>query len=394
MHPSDKSRQNITLHDYIHVIAKRSRLIIIITLTAAMLAAIASLFFTSIYSATTRIIPPQQESGLLSALKGQAGSLASFAGDVMGKSSSADMYVEILRSEAVMDPIIDQFKLMQLYNQAYRLSTYEILATKATITASKKSGIITIVVDDKDPRRAAAIANAYVDELDKLLKNVKITVASQNRLFLEKRLETAKTDLVKAEDALKKFQAKNKTLNISEQTKASIQGIALIKAELAKQEVALAGFRRIFPDTSQEVKNATTAVSSLRAQLARLEGSEGGSSIPAVGSLPEIGQEYIRLTREFKTQEGLIELLTQQYEMAKFSEASTVPAVQVVQVARVPDFKSKPSKRKQVMLVTLSALFLSLMTAFVLENLEKMPAENKEKWRNSARLVPGLKRYL
>jgi len=394
MHPSDKTSQTVTLHDYIHVLAKRSRLILFITITAAILAAIASFFSTSIFSATARIIPPQQDGGLLSSIKGQAGNLASLAGSVMGSGGSADMYVEILKSEAIKDPIIDQFQLMKLYKQPYRQITYNIMAAKANIYASKKSGIITITVDDKDPKRAAAIANAYVAELDNLLKNIKITAAGQNRIFLEKRLETARTDLAKAEEALKSFQAKNKTLNIPEQTKASIQGIALIKAELARQEVALAGFRRIFPDSSQEVKNASTAVQSLRAQLARLEGSEGGSSIPAVGSLPEIGQEYVRLTREFKVQEGLIELLTKQYEMAKFSEASNVPTLQVVQTATVPDFKSKPSKRKKVMLVTLSALFLSVVLAFVLENLEKMTAEDRERWRSSARLVPFLNRFV
>jgi len=394
MNPSDKAGQTATFHDYIHVIAKRSRLILFSTITAAILAIVASFFLPSIYSSTAKILPPQQESSLLSSIVGQGGGLATLAGDVVGKGNKAEMYVEILKSEALMDQIIDRFKLMQLYKQKYRQFTYKQLENHVTIAAGKKSGIISVTIDDKDPRQAAAIANAYVEELDRLLKSINVTGAGQNRQFLESRLAAAKGDLAKAEEALKTFQAKNKTLSITDQAKASIEGIALIKAELAGQEVALASAKRRFSDSSQEVKNAQTAIASLRSQIARLEGSEGGSAIPSIGSYPEIGKDYVRLTREFKIQEALVELLTKQYEMAKFSEASTVPAVQIVQMARAPDFKTRPSKRKIVMQVTLSALFLSLAWAFVLENLEKMTAADREKWRSSARLVPILKRYL
>jgi uncharacterized protein involved in exopolysaccharide biosynthesis len=394
MHPSNQDRQTATLHDYIHVIAKRSRLIIFSTITAAVIAVIASFFSTSIYSATAKILPPQQEGNLLSSLKGQFGNLASIAGDALGKGGSADMYVEILKSQPILDQIIDQFQLMKRYKQKYRQSTYNIVAAKAMISASKKSGIISITVNDKDPKQAAAIANAYVDGLDNLLKNMKITSAGQSRQFLEKRLDGARIDLVKAEEALKLFQAKHKTISIADQTRASIQGIAMIRAEIASQEAALAGLRRRFPDTSQEVKSANAVIENLREQLARLEGSGEGSSIPATGALPELGQDYVRLTREFKTQEAIVEQLTKQYEVAKFSEASTIPAVQVIQPARIPDFKSKPNKKKNVLLVTLSVLFLSTALAFVLENLEKMTAEDKEKWRRSGRLVPVLKRFL
>jgi uncharacterized protein involved in exopolysaccharide biosynthesis len=394
MHLSHQDRQTVTLHEYFHVVAKRSRLILFPTLTAAMLAVIASFFLTSIYSATAKILPPQQESGLLSSIMGQVGSLASVAGDVVGKGSKSDMYVELLKSETVMDPIIDRFQLMKLYKQDYRRFTRKMLEDRSAITAGKKSGIISVTVDDKDPKRAADIANAYVEELDKLLKSINTTGAGQNRQFLENRLAGARADLARAEEALKTFQAKNKTLNITEQAKASIEGIAKLKAELAIQEVRLAGLQRKFADTSQEVKNAKTATTSLRSQIDRLEESEGRGAIPSIGSFPEIGKEYVRLMREFKTQEALVELLTKQYEMARFSEASTVPAVQVVQVAKAPDFKSKPSKRKLIMLVTLCALFLSTAFAFVAESVGKMNAEERERWRSSLRLVPLLGRFV
>jgi len=394
MQPSDPVRQTVTLHDYFDIIAKRSRMIISITFAAAVIAVIASFFSTSIYSSTAKILPPQQETGLLSAMMGQLGNLGAFAGGVLGKGSKSDMFVEVLKSQAIMDPIIDRFKLMELYKQHYRQYTYRKLGVNSTIEASKKSGIISITVDDKDPKRAAAMANAYVEELDKLLQRINITGAGQNRIFMENRLTGAKAELSKAEDALKDFQSKNKTLNVTEQAKATIEGIARLKAELAVQEVSLSVLRRQYADSSQEVKSVSNAVAGLRIQIDRFEGSGGNSAIPTAGSIPEIGKEYLKLLREFKIQEAIVETLTKQYEMARISEANTVSSLEIIQTAKPPDFKSKPSKRKKVMLITLSALFLSTAFAFVMENVDKMTAEEKERWRSSAKLIPFVNRFI
>jgi tyrosine-protein kinase Etk/Wzc len=384
----------VTLHDYFHVIAKRSRLILFSTLAAASLAVIGTFFLTSVYSATAKVLPPQQDGGLLASIMGQFGSLANLAGDVVGKGSKGEMYAEILMSQAIMDPIIDRFQLMQLYRQDSRQFTYLKLEQNSEISVGKKSGIISITVDDRDPKRAAELANAYVEELEKLLLQLSSTGSGQNRLFLEERLAKAKGDLVKAEEALKLFQSANKAIGLEKQAEASIEGIAQLKAQLASQEVLLATLRRQLTDATPEVKNARESIGNLRGQIARMEGAGAGGAIPSVGSVPALGQQYLRVMREFKTQEALVELLTKQYELAKFSEANDVPTLQVVQKAKAPDRKSKPSKRKQVMLVTLAALFLSTAWAFVLESLERMSAEEKERWRSSARLVPVLNRFL
>jgi capsule polysaccharide export protein KpsE/RkpR len=355
----------------------------------------ASFFLPSVYSSTAKIIPPQQDGGLISALIGQVGGgLGSLAGDVVGKGSKTDMYVEILKSEAVMDPIIDRFQLMQLYKQDYRQFTYLQLEKNSNIAAGKKSGIISITVDDLDPKRASAMANAYVEELNKLLLRLNVTGSGQNRLFLDERLAGAKGDLAKAEEVLKVFQLKNKALSLEKQAGASIEGIAQLKAQLALQEVQLATFRRQLTDSTPEVKNARASIANLTGQIARLEGAGTGGAIPGVGSMPAIGQEYVRVMREFKTQEVLVELLTKQREVAKLSEANNVAVLQVVQNAKAPDRKSRPSKRKLVMLVTLSALFLSSAFAFLLEGAERMSAEEKERWRSSGRYIPLLNRFL
>ncbi len=393
MDHADQSRQTVSFHDYFNVIAKRSKMILYTTLAAGLLAVIGSFFMTNIYSATAKVLPPQQETGLLSSIMGQLGNLATVAGDIVGKGNKADMFVEILKSEAVMDPLINRFKLMEIYKQDYRQLTYKMLEEHSQIAAGKKSGIISITVDDKDPNRAAAIANAYMEELDKLLRRMNVSGAGENRHFMEQRLTEARADLVKAENAFKAFQTKYKTIGFEKQAEATIQGIAELRAQLAIQEVQLATLRRGLTDSNPKVKDAKSSIANLRAQIGRLEGTGTGEVIPSVGSVPAIGQEYLRLMREFKTREAIVETLTKQYEMSRISEANTVSTLQIVQFAKAPDRKSKPSKRKHVMLITLSALFLSTAFAFVLENVSKMTAEEKERWRNSARCIPVLKRF-
>lgn len=383
----------INLLDYLEVIAKNWRMIAKTTGAAAVLSVAISLTLPNIYSATTRILPPQQDSsGLMGMLMGSAGGMGGVAADLLGKGTSADMYVGILNSEAMSDTIIDRFKLMELYGQKYRVVTYKVLGNNVGIAAGKKDGMISITVEDKDPKLAAAIANAYVDELGKLLVKLNITGAGQNRSFYEERLIKARVDLTKAENALKQFQLKNKALDITGQAQGTIKGIADLEAQLAVEEVKLAGMKRVFTDSSQDVRNQQAVVANIKKQVVKFEGSRSNSAVPGVGSVPELGQQYLRLMREFKIQETLVELLTKQYEMAKLSEAKDTTSMQVVQTARVPDKKSKPKRSLIVLATTFAAGFGAVLYAFICEAGARMPEEDRERWNRIRRLLPQIPR--
>jgi uncharacterized protein involved in exopolysaccharide biosynthesis len=286
----------------------------------------------------------------------------------------------MLQSEAIKDPIIDRYGLKKRFKAKYRADVYKRLDANAKVSAGKKDGVITISVSDCDPRWAAALADAYVQELGNLTIRLNVTGAGKNRLFLENRLGEAKADLARAEDSLKAFQTKNKALNVPEQAKATIEGVAQLRAQLALHEVQLATLRRQFTDASQEVKNAKSTITNLKAQVDQLEG-QGGGSIPSIGSVPNLGQEYVRLMREFKVQESIVELLTKQYELAKINETKDVSPFQVIQSAKVPERKSKPKRSQMVILATFTAFFLSVFFAFIREYADKMPKEDKARWR-------------
>ena len=382
---------SVSLVDYLLVIARHKKMILLTTVGAAILTAVITLFMPNIYTATTLILATDDDKGGMSAMMAQLGGLAGIAGGSLGGPTKTDLYVSMLKSETIRDPIIDRFKLLDVYKAKFRVDAYKALDNKALVTAGKKDGIISISVSDKDPKRAAEMANAYVEELGKLAAGLSMSGAGKNRLFLEERLATAKADLGRAGDELKNFQARNKMVNVTEQAKASIEGVAQLRGQLAVQEVQLAAMLRQFTDSSQEVKRARVTVGNLKAQIARLEGSGDNSSIPSVGSVPQLGQDYLRLMREFKIQETMVELLTKQYEMARLSESKDISPFQVLQKAKVPERKSKPARSMMVIMATFAAFFFSLLLAFVRENFARMPEENLERWKSLRAGVPFLR---
>ena len=372
----------LSLIDLLLVIVRYKKMILYTTFGVALLTAGITMLMPNIYTATALILASEDDKGSMGAMMAQLGGLAGIAGGgTLGGPTKSDLYISMLKSETVRDPIIDRFKLLVVYNEKFRVDVYKEINKKVIINAGKKDGIISIAVSDKDPKRAAEMANGYVDELGKLAAGLSMSGAGKNRQFLEERLATAKADSVKTGDELKAFQAKNKMLNVTEQTKASIEGIAQLRAQLAVQEVQLAGLLRQFTDSSQEVKRAKVAVSNLKNQIARLEGVGGNSSIPSVGSVPQLGQDYLRLMRDAKIQETMVELLTKQYEMARISESKDLSPFQVLQKAKVPERKSKPARTNIVILATLSTFFLSLLLAFVREYFSRMSEEDLERWK-------------
>ena len=389
-----RESEPLKMTDYLFIIAKHKILICSITSMVTLLTILFSLLLPETFVAKAKILPVQQDQGLLTALiSNQGGGLASIAADLAGKGGKTDYYIELLKSESLKNAILQRFKLRLKLKIKYLEDAYDMLDHKTTISSSKKVGTISIEVEDTDPKMAADMANAYIDELGKLIFALNTKGVGQSRQFLEQRLLKANAELGQAEEALKEFQIKNKTLDVREQAKVTIESVAKLRAQLAINEVELATKQRSMTDSSQEVKNLKASISNLRAQVAKVEGSSGGGALPSVGSVPGLGESYVRLMREFKTQEAIVELLTKQNEMAKISEVNNIAPFQVVQEAQVPGKKFRPQKRKMVMRAALSSFVAAVFLAFVLEYLSKMPEEEQAIWKRLCRDFRTFKVY-
>ncbi len=359
MNSQEDKKLNTTTEDEINllelllVLALNWKRIIAVSVVVGVITAIGTFLLPNVYTARALVLPVEENnSGLMNAMVAQMGGLAALAGGV-GGTTKADLYVTMMGSETIMDPIIEKFGLMKLYNATFRADAYAKLRDCSDIKVGKNDGVITIAVSDRSPKLAADIANAYVDQLGKLVAKLGMTGAAANRSFLEDRLATAKTDLAEAEDRLTSFQTKNKTVSVSDQAKATLEGAAQLRAQLVSQEVQLAIQRQTLTEQSNEVKSAKATIANLKAQISKLENGSSSGALPGLNAVPQLGEEYLRLMREFKVQETLVELLTKQHELTKLNEAKDLSSFQVLQSAKVPDVKSKPRRSLIVIIVVL-----------------------------------------
>lgn len=373
------------------VILRHKKLIVAVTGGAFVLSIVISLLLPKTFTAKTSILPPNDNSlqnlgfGLLSPTPTMGG--GSGIGNLLGAGSPADLWVGILKSRTVKDSIIQRFDLQKAYGLDTLDDTRKILDTKVVISKQKKEEIITVAVDDKDPEMAAKIANAFVEELDRINKNVVMTSGKKTRIFIEKRLEEATSLLSKTENEIKSFQEKNKVFKLEDQSKAMVEAIGAVNARVIAKEVELETMLSYASASNPQVQLLKTEIRELKNKLKEMEegrggaASEKGSFIPSA-KIPSLSLKYVRFLRDAKFEETLFQLLTQQYELARIQEAKDSPTVQVLDVAVPPQKKTKPKRAFIVLASTFIAGMFSVFLAFVLENLRKIEgADGPFSWR-------------
>jgi uncharacterized protein involved in exopolysaccharide biosynthesis len=381
----------INLMDLVLVLAKHNRFIIKLTASVAVLAVIYALLQPNIYTAKTVILPPQQGASTASMLLGQLGGLAGLAGGAAGIKSPNDLHIGMLKSRTLADKMIARFNLKQKFKAKTMEATRAALAGGTEIKTGK-DGFITIEYSDEDPKFAASVANAYVEELDKLNNTLAVTEASRKRLFFETQLKMTRDNLAAAEVGFKQTQERTGLIQPEAQGQAIIMAASNLRAQVTAAEVKLQSMGSFATPQNPDYQKLQQTLTSLRAQLAKAErnGVQGrGDIMVPTGKLPETGLEYIRKMRDLKYQETLFELLSKQFEIAKIDEAKEAALIQVVDKALVPEQKSKPKRSLIVILATLMAFFLSVLLAFVREASERASLDPA-----SAERMNLLRRYL
>lgn len=331
------------------------------------LALIISLILPPEFTSTAKIMPPQQQSSGVGAMLGQLGGLAGAASGLAGLKNPNDLYVGMLESRTVADNLISRFKLKERYESDTIDDARKNLAKKSEIVNSKKDGLISITVFDKDAQFAAILANAYVEELTRLSQKLAISEASKRRVFFEGQLKEAKDELANSEIALRKTQEQTGIIQPEGQVRAIISGIGQLKGAIAAKEVELKAMRTFATGQNPELLRAQEELNALQGQLAKLErnqpGKQGDFMVPT-GKLPEAGIEYIRSLRDVKYYETMFELLAKQYELAKIDEAKDSSNIQVLDRAVPSERKSKPKRALITIAGLLSGGLLGILIAY------------------------------
>jgi uncharacterized protein involved in exopolysaccharide biosynthesis len=338
---------------------ERRRLLFRVALYALLASTLAAFLIPARFESTARLMPPDNQSGsslamAAAAMSGAASGLGGIAGDFLGLKSTSDVFVGILGSRTVQDKLIQQFDLKKLYWDWRMEDARKDLANHTGISVDRKSQIITISVTDKSPQRAAAMAQAYVEELNRLVAELSTSSARRERIFLEGRLQAVSQDLEAAEKNFSQFASKNTAIDVKEQGKAMVEAAATLQGQLIAAESEFQGLKQIYTDNNVRVRSVKARIDELKHQLDKLggkgesmtevSGQPSDSLYPSIRKLPLLGVMYADLYRRTKIQEAVLETLTKEYEMAKVQEAKEIPTVKVLDVANIPDKKAFPPR--------------------------------------------------
>jgi tyrosine-protein kinase Etk/Wzc len=377
----------INLLDLLIVLVRHKKLVIGMPIVTGVLALVVSLLMTPIFTSTAKIMPPQQQqSSGIAAMLGQLGGLAGAAGSMAGIKNPNDLYVGLLESRTVADNLIKRFRLKERYETTTMDDTRSILNGISEIANSKTDGLISITVNEKDPKFAAELANAYVDELTKLTQTMALTESSLRRLFFEKQLKEVKDQLANAEIAMRNTQEKTGMIQPEAQVQAIIGNVAQLKGAIAAKEVELNAMRTFATGQNPDLRRTQEELRGLQAQLSKLEknkpSKEGDFMVP-VGKIPEVGVEYVRSLRNVKYYETIFELLAKQFELAKIDEAKESSLIQLLDKAVPAERKSKPKRAFIVLIGLLVGGIGGIILAFVNDayHYSRQNPENAKRWQ-------------
>jgi capsule polysaccharide export protein KpsE/RkpR len=393
----ESARRNVTLEKLRLLWAKREflwRWLLIGLFASALIA----FLIPAGYTTSAQLMPPDPQTGaglaLLATITGGqngGGGLTSMASDLLGVKTSGSLFISVLRSRTVQDRIVNAFNLKSVYWKGTQEGARKRLGNNTDLTEDRKSGVITIHVSDHDPKRAAAIAGAYIDQLNALMAELNTTAAHRERVFLEDRLQHVNADLENAEKNFSQFASKSAAIDITAQGKAMVEGSAQLQGELIAAESELEGLRQIYSDNNVRVRSTQARINELRSQIAKLGGkyeenpntsdpaAATENSYPTLRQLPILGVPYADKYRQLKVNEVIFETLTKQYELAKVEEAKELPSVKVLDTPEIPERRSSPPR----MLIMIGGTLCSVMLAGVW-------IVGRSRWDELDRGTPGM----
>jgi uncharacterized protein involved in exopolysaccharide biosynthesis len=363
----------VSLADLLTVLWQRRRFLTLVTGIGVLLAIGYSLLLPNQYESTAQLMPPDPLSlstpSTLTALEGTGSTVSGFSGSLMSMRTPGQIAIGILASHTAQDDIINRFDLRRIYHCKFYTDARQALAAQTVMVEDKKTGIISISVTDRDPHLARDLAKSYVDELDTLLNTVSTSTSRRERIFLEERLKTIKSDLDASSVTLSQFSSRNATINPQSQGQALIASASGLQGELITAQSELSGLKAMYSDDNVRVREARARIDELQSQLRKMgnigeraDGSDQKSNqlYPSIRELPILGVTYSDLSRQLAMQEGIYETLTKQYELAKVEEAKEIPTIKVLDEPELPERKSWPHRGEIAILGALVSIFVAV----------------------------------
>lgn len=393
---SDKSqmsnkpeKQNITesqnFEAFISILVKWRKIIFWNTLLITLAAIVISLLLDKWYTSTASILPPKKKSGLFGDVAGFSSTIKDLSktlGRLGATSDEAYNYLAILQSRNASQKVIDNFNLRDVY-KIDKNKPFEIVidALKNNVNFNvEDEGYVTINVSDKNPTRAANMANYYVEILNEISIDLSTREARNNREFIESRYTQVLIDIKKNEDSLKIFSQKFNIYGIEEQTKVAIKSAADLQAQVEAKKIELDLYKLVQDESSPIILQTKLQLEELQKKLRELQSSDeitkAGFFIP-FKKIPEVGIQYVRLMRDYEIQTKLMEFILPIYEQAKIEEQKEIPVVLVLDNAVPAERKSAPKRALIVLVAFLLSFLLGLGYVLILESFNRLKNDER-----------------
>jgi len=315
------------------------------TLTIALaIGVVMSLIATPIFTSTALIMPAQQggggsASGALAQLS-QVGGLGAL-GAISGAKNSEQLYVVFMRSQTLQDAIIKKHDLRKRWGSKSIEDARRDLTGSVLISADR-SGLISIIAQNPDPKFAAELANSHVEELNKMLERVATTEAQQRRMFYETQIAKTQANLAVAEVRYRQAQESSGIQVTSMLAESALRTSSELRAKITGLEIQLQASSAFVTAKNPDTQRLSSELAALRSRLTQLEQGSGHSA-----ASPR-QQAAMQSFRELKVQEALLDGFVRQLEFAKIDEAKEGVPIQIVDVAIPAEIRSSPQRKKMV----------------------------------------------
>jgi uncharacterized protein involved in exopolysaccharide biosynthesis len=358
-------KREISMLDLLVALGPYRKMILWVTLAFGLVGLALAWIVRPSYTSEVVLLPPQQQHSMATAMMSQLSSLGDIGGLMsggLGLKNQVDLYVALFKSETIQDALIKQFDLQKEYKEKYLSNTRKDLEKHTTVKADLKSNLITITFRDHDARRAAAIANGYVQQYRDLSQHLAIGEAAQRRIFFQNQMEQAKNNLAQAEEALVQTEQKTGVVALDSQERALIGSAAALRAEITGKQAQIQSMQAYATPENPQLIEAERSLTALQDELNKMGG--GGDTLGQQFMVPQVkvpkeGMEYVRRLRDVKYYTTVFEILARQFEAAKVDEAREGELVQVVDPALVPDRKSSPNRILWTVVALLAGLAVS-----------------------------------
>ena len=380
----EKESQEISFASFFATLVKWRKLILrnFVILTAVSL--IIALLLPKWYTSSATLLPPETESGSsLSAFSLMADLPFNLKGLIGGGTNPSELYLGILRSRNLREAIIKKLDLAKLWESEFMIDALRTLDDLTELDQTEE-GLIVVATTAQTQELAQKLALAYIEELDRVNRNIRFSTAQQTRAFIEKRLTQAEQDMQRTVGALRDFQKKHGVVSLEEQTRASIRAAAELRAEMVVKEVEYNVLRQQFAESHEQIRLLKSNLEALRQQLQRVEGGANGGTDEVLipfSNLPDLGMQYVFLLRDTEVQRAIYKLLAQQYEEARIREMRDTPTVQLLDAPALPERKSKPKRLYYVLAGMILSFLLSGFIIFFNNYLDRLRINEPENYQ-------------